>query len=221
MKKNILGFLAVSAALLFGTALSAAERENLTMKHDPGFESGTKYWYFYKKKLGGSFAPGKGTGGSSALVFASGEKLAEAVAYRKGFVQVKEGQIYSVEAKFRGTISRGEAALLVNLWTGTENGREAPGCKMVQTMNSKITEAAGEKWSTVKCTFKVPEKVNGVHIGFSATGMMGEIAFDDVKVYQASEKNEIPLIANAPALNGKADPEFMNQAAKLTDFVKY
>ncbi|MBR2440700.1 MAG: hypothetical protein IKB25_10925 [Lentisphaeria bacterium] len=211
----------ITVLLYAVTAFSLFAERNLTANFNPGFEEGFKYWYFFRHKQGGTVVKGKGVEQSSALVFSSSSKPAEVLVYRKGFVPVKPGMIYTVEAKFSSRITHGYAALHANLWSSAINNQQAKKSKMQKAMISKITESTGDRWSSVRLTFKVPENINGVHIGFSASGLRGEVIFDDVKVFQVTEKNEIPLLSNAPALNGKIDPEFIKRAAKLTDFIKF
>ena len=204
------------------SVFSVFAENNLTAMYDPGFESGFKYWYFFKAKQGGSIVKGKGINRSGALVFASSSsRPADALLYRKGFVPVKSGLIYTVEAKFSSNFTHGHATLHVNLWSGAVNNQQVKGSKCKKTLQSKISESTGERWSVVRLTFKVPENINGIHIGFSASSLRGEIIFDDVKVYQITEKNEIPLLSKAPKLNGKIDPDFIKNATKLSDFTKF
>ena len=206
--------------LIAVTGFSLLAEKNLTANFDPGFESGLKFWYFFRKKQGGTFVKGIGINKSTALVFASSDKPAEAILYRKNFIPIKTGLIYTVEAKFSSQITHGYAALHANLWSNA-NKKEGKKSKNHKLLVSKITESTNNRWSTVRLTFKAPEKVNGLHIGFSASGLRGKVIFDDVKVFQVTEKNEIPLIANAPALNGKIDYNFIKKATKLTDFIQF
>lgn len=213
-----------SKLLLLSTvmfAFSVKGIDNLTAKFDPGFESGTKYWYPFPKNNGAAFVKGKGSDQSCGLVFASPLKTATANVYRKGFVPVKSGRIYTLEAKFNSTISSGKVSLLARFWSGTKNGQQVKGSKSVGEVRSDITESTNCRWSVVRCTFKVPEKADGVHIGFRASQLKGEIAFDDVRFYETSGKHIIPLIDKAPALNGKVDREFLKKATKLTDFMRF
>lgn len=220
MKKDLLHKILLFAVLPICCVM--ADGENLTADHDPGFELGKRFWYVYPRNSEGAYiSPDGGTGNSGALVFSSPDVERNVKFFRKNFIPVQAGKTYCMEVDFRSKIQHGYAQILVNLWSGTKNGKQAKESKCIKTeVGEKLRGTTNGHWKTARCTFTTPKGCDGLHIGFSAARLTGEIAFDNVRVYESSG-NSIPLIPQAPELNGKADAAFMKQALRLTDFMKF
>ena len=92
--------------------------------------------------------------------------------------------------------------------------------KQVSTLNSqRISGEVKDKPRTLRCNFTVPGNVTGINIRICADNFTGKVAFYGLGLSKGDGVFALPLLKEAPPLNGKLDPGFAAQALKCVDFM--
>ena len=196
---------------------------NLLEGMDPGVNEGTMNWRLMTKGNPHSIISNDaGIDGSGALLISSPNGEDTAGFFAKRFVPVVGGRKYTVEARFKGYVKSGHAFIAARLWTGTKGRGQLPESRFVVAFESPpITECSPSIWSSVHLTFETPKEITGLHIQIAGKDFCGEIAFDDIAVYEMDDTISIPQLSQPPIIDGKLDENFMKEATRFTDFMKF
>ena len=210
-------------ALMLVASLATYGAGNLRQDGDPGFEQGEKYWRpMVNGDSAATFSKEAGIGGTGALVVSSLNGETTSGFYAKGFVPIIGGRQYTVEARYKGVIKSGHAFISARPWTGAKGKAQVPGSRSLAAIQSPaIIEASPDRWSSVHITFTAPKESNAVHLQLATRDFCGEIAFDDIAVYELDDIISIPQVTQAPVLDGRLDEGFLKEATRFTDFMRF
>ena len=208
---------------MLSIACAAFAAGNLRDGMDPGFNEGSKFWRVMNNGDTHSiFSKDAGIDGSGALVISSPDGETTSGFYAKGFVPISGGKKYTVEARFKGYVKSGSAYIAARLWTGTKGTSQLPKSSCIMVIESPaITECSPGIWSSAHISFTAPMNVTGIHLQLASKDFCGEIAFDDIAVYEMDDSISIPQFSKPPVLDGKLDDIFLKEATRFTDFMQF
>lgn len=137
------------------------------------------------------------------------------------FHLVEPGTGYTLELAFKDEITGGSAWVEIRMFNGYDGTSQSiQNTELVSMLSSR--RIAGELKSQpriLRCNFTVPANVTGINIRICADNFKGQVTFYDLKLSPGDGTFALPLLKQAPPLNGELDPDFASKALRCVDFM--